>query len=93
MTAADNPSYVEWTCVDALHVHDGQPKAIEVEWLGTKVKWSINENATGTTIELEHEGLTPALLCYEICRAGWDLFFLDSLKAYLESGEGKPHKP
>lgn len=91
LTKTDNPSHVEWTCVDALHVHEGQPKAIETEWLGTKVIWSINEARTGTTIELEHEGLTPQLLCYDICEAGWDMFFLDSLKKYLDTGQGAPH--
>ena len=37
-------------------------------------------------------GLTPQLLCYDICEAGWDMFFLHSLKQYLDTGRGKPHK-
>ncbi|WP_299747716.1 SRPBCC domain-containing protein [uncultured Tateyamaria sp.] len=91
LTHTDDPSRVEWTCVDALHVHEGQPKAIETEWLGTRVIWRISEGAAGTKIELEHDGLTPKLLCYDICEAGWDMFFLESLKKYLDRGQGAPH--
>ncbi len=92
LTDMDRQSRAEWSCVDALHVHKGQPKAIETEWLGTKVNWNIKTDPEGTTIELEHVGLSPQLLCYEICEAGWDVFFLGSLKQYLETGKGTPHQ-
>ncbi|KAB7613680.1 hypothetical protein F9L33_09900 [Amylibacter sp. SFDW26] len=85
-------TYVELECVDALHIHEGQPKEIEQEWLGSSLKWSISPEADGTKIELEHVGLTPNLLCFDICQAGWDMFFTDSLKEYLNTGVGKPHK-
>ncbi|MGZ2260204.1 hypothetical protein [Roseobacter sp. A03A-229] len=91
LTQSDPPGFVEWTCVDALHVHDGQPKEIETEWLGTKLHWRITGTVGSTTIELEHAGLTPGLLCYDICEAGWDFFFLSSLKQYLDTGTGSPH--
>ena len=91
-TDADQTSRVEWTCVDALHVHEGQPKAIETEWLDTKVLWTIHEDAEGTRIDLEHAGLNPQLLCYDICEAGWDLFFRGSLKQYLDTGKGSLHQ-
>ncbi|WP_299649073.1 SRPBCC domain-containing protein [uncultured Tateyamaria sp.] len=92
LTGADKPSRVEWTCVDALHIHEGQPKAIETEWLGTQVFWDIHTDAGGTRIDLEHAGLTPQLLCYDICEAGWDMFFLGSLQQYLDTGQGAPHR-
>ncbi|MEJ6392376.1 hypothetical protein V8J82_03860 [Gymnodinialimonas sp. 2305UL16-5] len=92
LTGLDRPSQVEWTCVDALHIHEGQPKEIETEWLNTKVLWEISGQADGARIQLEHAGLTPQLLCYDICEAGWDLFFLDSLKTYLDTGQGAPHR-
>ncbi len=92
LTILDRPRLVEWTCVDALHVHGGQPEEIEKEWLGTKVNWTITPEAKGTKIEIKHAGLTPELLCYDVCQAGWDKFFLGSLKDYLNSGTGSPHR-
>ncbi len=92
LMVADRPSRAEWKCVDALHVHEGQPKAIETEWLGTKVIWNIQDGPDGTVITLEHVGLVPQLLCYEICEMGWDMFFLGSLKQYLDTGTGAPHQ-
>ncbi|MEM8694007.1 MAG: SRPBCC domain-containing protein [Pseudomonadota bacterium] len=92
LTCMDHPSRVEWTCVDALHIHEGQPKEIETEWLDTKVVWDITAQGDGALIRLEHAGLTPDLLCYDVCEAGWDMFFLGSLKQYLDTGQGAPHK-
>ncbi len=83
---------VELECVDALHIHEGQPKDIEQEWLGTRAIWRIEARDGQTDIHFEHVGLNPSLHCYEICEAGWDFFFLDSLGAYLDSGVGKPHR-
>lgn len=85
--------YIELKCVEALHKHEGQPAAIETEWLGTRVIWQIEEKARSTTIDLNHIGLKPGLLCFDICKAGWDYFHADSLQAYLDTGKGKPHTP
>lgn len=82
---------VRLECVDALHIHEGQPKEIETEWLGTSTEWQIKETGAGSIIELEHKGLQPRLLCYDVCQAGWDFFFLTSLKQYLDTGTGQPH--
>ena len=82
---------VELECVEALHIHEGMPKEIETEWLGTRVVWEIRDADDGTNINFVHHGLTPDLLCFDICEAGWDMFFVDSLKAYLDTGTGKTH--
>ncbi len=92
LTSTDQPTRVEWTCVDALHIYEGQPKEIETEWLHTKVLWHITEHGNGSRIEMQHQGLTPELLCYDVCAAGWDMFFLGSLKQYLDTGQGAPHQ-
>lgn len=84
--------YVEMKCVDALHKHEGQTPEIETEWLDTRVTWLIGEKDGKTTIHIEHVGLIPELLCYDICVAGWDHFFGGSLQAYLDTGKGMPHK-
>jgi hypothetical protein len=83
--------YVEMICVDALHLHEGQLKEIEKEWLNTKVVWKIIPQGEYTDIQLNHIGLLPSLLCYQICQEGWDFFFTESLKNYLDNGVGKPH--
>ena len=92
LTSMKHPSHVEWTCVDALHIHEGQPKEIETEWPNTKVEWHITAHESDSRIEMRHHGLTPALLCYDVCEAGWDMFFLGSLKKYLDTGQGAPHR-
>ncbi len=84
--------YVELVCVEALHIHVGQPKDIETEWLGTRLIWRIRQTERGTTIAMNHVGLSPELFCFDICEAGWDHFYLGSLKAYLTSGVGTPHQ-
>lgn len=58
LTSAEEPDQVEWTCVDALHIHEVQPKEIETEWLNTKVLWKISEEERGCRIEMQHQGLT-----------------------------------
>ena len=92
LTGMDHPSRVEWTCVAALHIHEGQPKEIETERPDTKVARELTAQGDGALIRLEHAGLTPDLLCYDVCEAGWDMFFLGSLKQYLDTGQGAPHK-
>lgn len=87
-----SPTRIEMVCVEALHIHEGMPKEIETEWLGSKLIWEIEEVGENTIVSLEHEGLTPDLHCYEICESGWDMFFVDSLKSYLDTGRGHPFR-
>lgn len=85
-------SCVELECVGALHKLLDKPGSSETEWLGSTTRWDIEASGEGSVIRFEHDGLTPDLACYEICEEGWDFFFLDSLKSYLDSGVGKPHR-
>lgn len=82
---------VELKCVDAYHLHDDMPPDIETEWLGSILRFSIVELDGKTEITLDHLGLTPELLCYDVCEAGWDYFFLSSLPRFLNTGIGSPH--
>lgn len=81
---------VELECVEAHHIHEGLPALIRKEWEGTKLKWNIQQQGDNTKISFVHEGLVPSLNCYEICEMGWDHFFVNSLKKYLDSGNGSP---
>lgn len=84
------PDRIVLECVEALHIHPGKPKEIETEWLGSHVVWEFEADGDETVIRFEHDGLTPELHCFEICSEGWDMFFVDSLKSYLDTGKGKP---
>lgn len=81
--------FLVWKVAEANHDLEGITK--KNEWKGTTIKWEIVENETGSKVTLTHEGLVPALECYEICEAGWG-YFLGSLKSYLETGRGYPYK-
>jgi uncharacterized protein YndB with AHSA1/START domain len=60
------------------------------EWVGTRVSFDIRANPDGSsTLAFTHIGLTPQLVCYGKCNAGWN-HFLESLEAYLEQGTGAP---
>lgn len=85
------PDYIELECIEACHVHPGLPESIRKEWEGTKLKWKIQEQNGRTKITLKHEGLVPALECFEICKQGWDFFFVSSLEKYLTAGRGLPY--
>jgi len=81
---------ITWECIEAHHLDEGLPKGAKEEWTGTTLKWKITKDPNGTKICFVHEGLDPSLGCYKICKEGWDYFFVDSLKRYLNSGKGKP---
>lgn len=79
------PNIIELECCEANHIHDGLPEEIKEEWLGTTLHFDISQDNDETIITLTHKGLTPSLKCYEVCEAGWDHYFLGSLKQYLEN--------
>ena len=83
-------NYVELECIEAHHVHEGLPSSILKEWEGTKLQWQIKKHGDETKIVFVHEGLVPSLDCYDVCRQGWDYFFVSSLKQYLDTGEASP---
>ena len=79
-------------CVEAHHVIIDKPGSSETEWLGTTMTWDICSDGDKTIIDFSHQGLVPQLACYDVCSAGWDHFFVDSLQAYLNNGKGHPHR-
>ena len=84
-------NHVEMVCTEAHHVHEGLPPVIRREWEGTTLKWELQAQGDGTKISFVHDGLVPALNCYKICEAGWEHFFVNSLKRYLDTGAGDPY--
>lgn len=80
---------VVWECTDTLIDLPELPN--NTEWKGTKVVWDLYQQAEGTKIMWTHLGLTPQVVCYEICERGWQSF-LQSLKAFVETGQGRPYE-
>jgi uncharacterized protein YndB with AHSA1/START domain len=72
---------IEWTCV----AHEGMP-----DWNGTRLAIRIAESGGGTHVELLHAGFPERNKVYEMCIGGWQ-YFMQSLKAYAETGRGTPH--
>lgn len=78
---ATRPSLVRWTCV----VHTSLR-----EWDGTTLTFDISGDASDVCkLNFKHIGLTPKLDCYDDCKLGWE-YFLASLVAYVENGQGTP---
>ncbi len=59
-------------------------------WEGTTITWDLAPASTGTTLRFGHYGFAVVDAGYEQTRTGW-AYFLESLKTYLETGEGTPY--
>lgn len=82
---------IEMVCIDAHHHVEGEPEEIDREWMGTRIVWEFEERGDKTLITLSHVGLTPQLKCWDICMDGWNFFFKQSLKDYLDGKTASPH--
>jgi len=64
---AASPSLVRWTCLESVR----QP-----EWVGTQIITAITpQPGGGSQMHFRHQGLTPALECYQECSRGWAVFY------------------
>ncbi len=59
------------------------------QWAGTSVTWQLTPVHNGTKLIFTHEGFAQV---DERTRGNW-VYFLDSLKSYLETGKGTPGVP
>lgn len=78
-----------WKVVGANMFIDGGATNND-EWVGTRIQWDITETESGSEVSLLHEGLVPSFECYDTCKNGW-VYFLGSLKDYLDTGMGSPY--
>lgn len=61
-------------------------------WKDTTIEFKIIDNGDQTTsLSFLQSGYKESP-CYDICTDGWKFVLGDSLKSYLETGEGKPYK-
>ena len=64
-------------------------RQVPPQWVGTSVTWQLTPIHNGTKLLFTHDGFTQ--LDEQIARA-W-VYFLASLKSYLETGKGTPGTP
>lgn len=71
---------VSWICTG------GHP-----EWIGTRITFMIGRTPDRTQLNLSHTGWAAADGILPRCSFDWARYLL-SLKSYLETGEGRPHR-
>jgi uncharacterized protein YndB with AHSA1/START domain len=81
VTALDAGMLVQWRVRRAPH-----------DWAGSTITWLLTPAASGTTLLFGHHELIegPSGYSVEQTRADW-IYFLRSLKSYLETGAGTPY--
>jgi hypothetical protein len=63
------------------------------EWTGTKISFEVVEKdkqSHRSQITFTHQGLVPAIQCYDGCSGAWGQYITDSLLPLLNEGKGKP---
>ena len=76
--ALDADRAVGWEC-----------KAAGPDWVGTKVRFELDETSRGTRVRFAHSGWREANDFFAHCSTKWATFML-SLKRYVETGTGAP---
>ena len=59
------------------------------EWIGTKVRWDLQQRDGYTIILFKHEGWREPVEFMHHCSTKWAVFLM-SLKSLLETGKGSP---
>ena len=62
------------------------------QWAGSSVTWRLTPVHNGTKLIFTHDGFAQVDEGYERTRGAW-VYFLASLKSYLETGKGTPGNP
>jgi uncharacterized protein YndB with AHSA1/START domain len=74
----DPPSHVLWQVVEG-------PK----EWIGTRIRFDLRQEADWTILLFKHEGWKEPVEFMHHCSTKWAVFLL-SLKSLIETGQGAP---
>jgi Activator of Hsp90 ATPase homolog 1-like protein len=77
---------VAWRVVDAA-IHF---VADRDEWTDTEIRFELTEAGSGTDVRFTHDGLVPAVECYEACATAWSFYVSASLRNLITTGTGNP---
>lgn len=58
------------------------------EWIGTKVIFDISKKGDKTQLVFTHEGLTPAIECYDSCAPAWTQYVQTKLLPLITANKG-----
>lgn len=61
------------------------------EWVNTKLIFDIKAQGNTTEVNFTHEGLVPEYECYHVCNEAWSGYINNSLKNFIETGQGNPN--
>jgi hypothetical protein len=62
--------------------------ADKAEWLNTKIIFDIATEGEKTRLTFTHEGLVPAIECYQDCSGAWGQLVAKSLYSFINTGKG-----
>lgn len=81
----DPDRLVEWQVTNSWMVETE-------DWNGTVIRFRLSAgSAGGSILEFVHSGWREESRCFVACTAGWQFYLGDSLKRYLETGQGEPY--
>ena len=78
VTELDPGKRVVWQVVDG-----------PVEWVGTTIHWSLQQDGDYTVVLFEHRGWKEQVEFMYHCSTKWGMFLM-SLKSLVETGKGAP---
>ncbi len=58
------------------------------EWTGTRVIFEIFEEGDKTGLRFTHQGLDPAIACFDSCSSAWTRIIRESLFRLITTGKG-----
>ena len=61
--------------------------ADKTEWVGTTIIFDIGSKDGKTEVVFTHEGIAPAVECYDTCSDAWTSLIQGSLKQLIQSGK------
>jgi uncharacterized protein YndB with AHSA1/START domain len=77
---------IEWACVSPTAAWAGLDECV-----GTRVRFTISRGTDGgTQLQITHTGWSCRNRCFETWGRFWSCLAGQSLKSYLETGEGQP---
>ena len=81
---------VEWKCLDSKDSEQSGFSDLR-DWIGTTLRFEVAAvDSNHSQLTFTHVGLGP-LECFGVCSNAWSFYLYDSLRDYLERGEGSPY--